>query len=582
MLPEGNEKVEQSQWFGAGTDEEYVPSLWYFEALDFLRDQEVQILGVSTIDLEQDEVKVDQADVQLGDDVRRIPIHNEAITYDELVLMMQRVFRGRLSSSDEITIKYKDEDGKGKNHKEKNGGKVCRVKTAKKPKREMGEADNRKCVSEKRRIKEDGGILSNWLSHRMDGDLITIFDSSDLAFAVQYSRILKLQILVGGEGAQRNVGATSAQVSRIRKELQHIRDQVNHLLDSLEPRTTEVTSSTAPADTKTEVTRTEPLEISEEDAKNEYKTKSKEKDRGKSSHDRERSSMKDRDRERSRGRDRSHDKDRRDRLSIRKRRWNTRTDPPWQRDSFKDDSTERDAVTSKEFDPLQEGRRGVVEGRQGGNKEAVTQPQQADVVVTSEQPDSMGSSASPQVTSRFDMGAHPSQSALQQQQQAYQQQQQQQQGQAVTSQPQPIPSQAYQTPDGQPQGFHPQTQAGFAPGYPSLYVMAQQPGPIMVQGQQQAGYGASPVGQFQPYPTVQQQGFAAVPPKTGSPSSFRQGNPQEFASQQQQQQPQQGPFPNQRFSGMQRIPQQVVPSSVANPYSKGGIYTSPGSQPGYQ
>nr|CAD7204280.1 unnamed protein product [Timema douglasi] len=247
------------------------------------------------------------------------------------------------------------------------------------------------------------------------------------------------------------------------------------------------------------------------------------------------------------------------------------------------DSTERDAVNSKEFDPLQEGRRGVVEGGQGGNKEVVTQPQQADVVVTSEQPDSMGSSASPQVTSRFDMGPHPSQSVLQQQQQAYQQQQQQ--GQAVTSQPQPIPSQAYQTPDGQPQGFHPQTQAGFPPGYPSLYVMAQQPGPIMVQGQQQASYGASPVGQFQPYPTVQQQGFAAVPPKTGSPSGFRQGNPQEFASQQQQQQqqqPQQGPFPNQRFSGMQRIPHQVVPSTVANPYSKGGIYTSPGSQPGYQ
>lgn len=47
--------------------------------------------------------------VQLGDDIRRIPIHNEDITYDELVLMMQRVFRGKLSSSDEVTIKYKDE-----------------------------------------------------------------------------------------------------------------------------------------------------------------------------------------------------------------------------------------------------------------------------------------------------------------------------------------------------------------------------------------------------------------------------------------------------------------------------------------
>jgi len=125
---------------------------------------------------------------QLGDDVRRIPIHNEAITYDELVLMMQRVFRGKLSSSDEITIKYKDEDG----------------------------------------------------------DLITIFDSSDLAFAVQYSRILKLQILVGGEDKtiQHNQSLQPVQVNYIRRELQHIRDQVNHLLDSIEPRAVEVSSST--------------------------------------------------------------------------------------------------------------------------------------------------------------------------------------------------------------------------------------------------------------------------------------------------------------------------------------------------
>lgn len=46
---------------------------------------------------------------QLGDDIRRIPIHNEDITYDELLLMMQRVFRGQLQSSDEVAIKYKDE-----------------------------------------------------------------------------------------------------------------------------------------------------------------------------------------------------------------------------------------------------------------------------------------------------------------------------------------------------------------------------------------------------------------------------------------------------------------------------------------
>lgn len=53
---------------------------------------------------------------QLGDDIRRIPIHNEDITYDELVLMMQRVFRGKLQSNDEVTIKYKDEGASGHKH----------------------------------------------------------------------------------------------------------------------------------------------------------------------------------------------------------------------------------------------------------------------------------------------------------------------------------------------------------------------------------------------------------------------------------------------------------------------------------
>ncbi len=45
--------------------------------------------------------------VQLGEDIRRIPIHNDEITFDELLLMMQRVFR--IKSDDEVTIKYKDE-----------------------------------------------------------------------------------------------------------------------------------------------------------------------------------------------------------------------------------------------------------------------------------------------------------------------------------------------------------------------------------------------------------------------------------------------------------------------------------------
>lgn len=47
--------------------------------------------------------------VQLGDDIRRIFIYNEDIIYDEFVLMMQRVFRGKLNNDDDILIKYKDE-----------------------------------------------------------------------------------------------------------------------------------------------------------------------------------------------------------------------------------------------------------------------------------------------------------------------------------------------------------------------------------------------------------------------------------------------------------------------------------------
>ena len=46
---------------------------------------------------------------RLGDDVRRIPVLNDDLTYDELMLMMQRVYRGKLTGSDEVAIKYTDE-----------------------------------------------------------------------------------------------------------------------------------------------------------------------------------------------------------------------------------------------------------------------------------------------------------------------------------------------------------------------------------------------------------------------------------------------------------------------------------------
>ena len=46
---------------------------------------------------------------RIGDEVRRIPIHNEDITYDELLLMLQRLFPRHISSTDEVVLKYLDE-----------------------------------------------------------------------------------------------------------------------------------------------------------------------------------------------------------------------------------------------------------------------------------------------------------------------------------------------------------------------------------------------------------------------------------------------------------------------------------------
>jgi len=46
---------------------------------------------------------------RLGEDIRHIPVLNGDLTYDELMLMMQRVYQGKLTSSDEITVKYTDE-----------------------------------------------------------------------------------------------------------------------------------------------------------------------------------------------------------------------------------------------------------------------------------------------------------------------------------------------------------------------------------------------------------------------------------------------------------------------------------------
>ena len=106
----------------------------------------------------------------VGEDIRRIPIHNDDLTYDELILMMQRVFKGVLKTDEELVLKYKDEDG----------------------------------------------------------DLVSLTDTNDLAYAIQYSRVLRLTILTQ-EATCDGKGVSKEMV----KELRMIRDRVNHLLDTL-------------------------------------------------------------------------------------------------------------------------------------------------------------------------------------------------------------------------------------------------------------------------------------------------------------------------------------------------------------
>ncbi|KAI8639659.1 hypothetical protein BD408DRAFT_261326 [Parasitella parasitica] len=47
---------------------------------------------------------------RFGNDIRRIPI-NGVPTYDELCVMMYRVFKQDIKSSEDITLKYQDEEG---------------------------------------------------------------------------------------------------------------------------------------------------------------------------------------------------------------------------------------------------------------------------------------------------------------------------------------------------------------------------------------------------------------------------------------------------------------------------------------
>lgn len=47
--------------------------------------------------------------VKLEKEIKKIVIHNEDINFNELLLMMQRIFSEKIKSNDEFSIKYTDE-----------------------------------------------------------------------------------------------------------------------------------------------------------------------------------------------------------------------------------------------------------------------------------------------------------------------------------------------------------------------------------------------------------------------------------------------------------------------------------------
>ena len=76
-------KVIASKKSGAGTDDIYLPSVWYFEELEFLRDHEIQISGTSTMDEDSEEtfLNITTATQQSQDITLENTVRNNIIFY---------------------------------------------------------------------------------------------------------------------------------------------------------------------------------------------------------------------------------------------------------------------------------------------------------------------------------------------------------------------------------------------------------------------------------------------------------------------------------------------------------------------
>jgi len=113
---------------------------------------------------------------QLGDDIRKMMIHNEDLTLNELLLMMERVFVGKISNSDELTIKYLDDDG----------------------------------------------------------DKITLLNDSDLTVALHFHKLLRLFVFVNGNEQMNKEENDLVDAKTFRTELQQIHKSVQTILNRLQ------------------------------------------------------------------------------------------------------------------------------------------------------------------------------------------------------------------------------------------------------------------------------------------------------------------------------------------------------------
>lgn len=111
---------------------------------------------------------------RFNNNFKKTTINNDELTYDELILMLQRLFNGRFDAKDDVKLKYRDEDG----------------------------------------------------------DLVDIDNDSDLKSAIQSNRYLKLVIYLGDD-CEDDVSLLDDKISLSKKEFRKLTDTMERILESL-------------------------------------------------------------------------------------------------------------------------------------------------------------------------------------------------------------------------------------------------------------------------------------------------------------------------------------------------------------